>query len=341
MTDDRSPQTLGDVATSAAATIPGDWKQHDAHLVGLLKGAHGSYVAVIDTSSEPLVRVEVALPESVPSGFESRVAEACVQANRDWVGARLCCTQRFGGAVVSEASLMVGPHASEIDPMFVRALLVRCIATAASIPPLVSAIERGATPYAAPSFASDNQLLMLGATYPIAPAADADLMDACLAAAQEIGWPARRADTAYGNSVNSAHFIVTPNENPQPPIATVEPRGGCLYATTVVLSPEARQRVPPERRLAVAELLNGLANLTSLCGFALDFEEGFVRTDLVLDTVGCPNPPSREMLLDFITQAASSGAAFHEIVVSVAHRGVDPGIALADLAERVRSRYAR
>jgi hypothetical protein len=331
-------QTLGDVARAAAATIPGDWKQHDAHLVAALKGGHGSYVAVVDTSSEPLVRVEVALPESVPAGLESTLAAACVQANRDWLGSRLSCTERFGGALVSEASLVVGPHAGEIDPAFVRALLVRCITTAASIPPLVSAIERGVPPYDAPSFASDNALLQLGSGYPVAPAADADLMDACLAAANSAGWPARRADTTFGNSPNSAHFIVKRDEESHPPYATVEPRGGCLYATSVVLGPEERQRVPAERRSEVAQLLNGLANRTSLCGFALDFEEGFVRTDLVLDTVGCARPPSRETLLDFIFQAATSGASFREIIISVAHQGADPDVALAEFAERARAR---
>jgi len=338
MKPDPSRQMLGDVAGTATATIPADWKQHDAHLVGLLKGAHGTYVAVVDTSSDPLVRVEVALPESVPAGLESKLAEACVQANRDWLGSRLSCTQRYGGALVSEASLVVGPHAREIDPAFVRALLVRCITTAASIPPLVSAIERGVTPYDAPSFASDTALLQSGACYPVAPAADADLMDACLAAAHSAEWPARRADTAFGNGANSAHFIVARDDDSHPPIATVEPRGGCLYATTVVLSPEERQRVPAERLPAVAQLLNGLANVTSLCGFALDFKEGFVRTDLVLDTVGCASPPSRETLLDFIFQAATSGASFREIIVSVAHQGADPGAALAEFAERVRTR---
>ena len=333
MGTEHNQQTLEDVAGLVAATIPGDWKQHDEHLVGLLKGGHGSYVAVVDTSSDPLVRVEVALPESVPSGLEATLAEACVQANRDWLGSRLSCTQRYGGALVTEASLFVGPHAHEIDPAIVRALLVRCITTAASIPPLVSAIERGTSPYDAPSFASDNRLLQPGAGYPVAPAADADLMDACLAAAHRAGWPARRADPAYGNGANSSHFIVTHDEESHPPIATVEPRGGCLYATSVVLGPEERQRVPRERRSAVAQLLNGLANRTSLCGFALDLEEGFVRTDLVLDTLGCATPPSADTLCDFILQAATSGASFREIIVSVAHRGADPDATLAEFAE--------
>jgi hypothetical protein len=334
---DEQRRELIEVAEAAVAPIPAEWRRHEGHLIGMLKAAHGTYVVVVDTTVAPLLRVEVALPGSVPEGLEVRVAEACVQANRDWVGARLYCTSRFDGAVASEGSLMVGPHAREIDPLIVRALVLRCVTAAAAIPPLVAAIERGVAPYDAPSCASDYQLLTFAGNAPVAPAADADLMDACLAAADGIGWPARRADTGYGNGPNCAHFIVEHTDGVQPAIATVEARNGCLYATTAVLTPEERQRVPVERRSAVAELLNGLANSTSRCAFALDFEEGFVRTDLILDTAGCSRPPTNALLLDFILESATSGAFFRDIVVSVAHKGVEPDVALAEFAEQFSS----
>jgi hypothetical protein len=319
---------LIDVAIEAVAPIPADWKQHEGHLIGLLKGAHGGYVVIVDTTSAPLIRVEVVLPESVPSGLEASIAEACLQANRDWPGARLYCTSRFDGAIASEGSLTVGPYARQIDPLVVRALVLRCITTAASIPPLVAAIERGVAPYDAPSLASDNLILMFAGTGRMLPVSDAYLMDACLAAAEHVGWPARRAEVEFGNGPNCAHVIVEHEDDGLPAIATVEARDGCLYATTVVLGPEERQRVPIARRAEVAQLLNGLANRTSRCAFALDFEEGFVRTDLTLDTAGCTTPPSAELLCDFVFQAATSGAFFRQLVVSVAHQGVAAGAAL-------------
>jgi hypothetical protein len=319
---------LIDAAADAVAPIPAGWERRGGYLVGCLRGAHGSYATIVDTTGAPLLRVEVALVESVPAGLGPRVAEACLQANRDWLGARLYVTDRFGGALAAGGSLCVGPHASDIDPLVVRALVMRCITTAASIPPLVSAIERGASPYEAPSFASDNQILKFAGNSPLVPAADGELIEACLAAAEWVGWPARRADTAYGNGPNCAHFIVDSSSSP-PAIATVDVRDGCLNASTVLLSPEERQRVPRARRSAVAGLLNGLANRTSTCGFALDFDEGFVRTDLALDTAGCIDPPSPELLCDFIFQAGISGAGFRDIVVSVAHQGVEPDAAIS------------
>jgi hypothetical protein len=328
---------LIDVAATAVAPIPAGWRRHEGHLIGMLKGAHGGYVVIVDTTSSPLVRVEVVLPESVPAGLEARLAEACLQANRDWPGARLYCTARFDNAIAAEGSLTVGPYASEIDPLIVRALVLRCITTAASIPPLVSAIERGVSPYDAPSLASDNQILAFAGSGRMVPSSDADLMDACLAAAEHAEWPARRAESEYGNGPNCAHVIVEHGDLGPPAIATVEARDGCLYATTVVLGPEERQRVPVERLAAVAELLNGLANRTSRCAFALDLEEGFIRTDLILDTAGCTSPPSRELLCDFVFQAATSGAFFRQMVASVAHQGVEPETALETFEVNVGS----
>ena len=256
---------LIDVAEAAVAPIPAGGKRHDGHLVGMLRGAHGPYVLIVDTTSSPLVRVEVVLPESVPAGIGARVAEACLQANRDWPGARLYWTTRFEGAIASEGSLTVGPYASEIDPLVLRALVLRCITTAASIPPLVAAVERGIAPYDAPSYASDAQILAFAGSGRMVPVSDADLMDACLAAAEHAGWPARRAEPEYGNGPNCAHIIVEHEDLGPPAIATVDARDGCLYATTVMLGPEERQRVPADRLAEVAELLNGLANRTSRC----------------------------------------------------------------------------
>ena len=246
-----------------------------------------------------------------------------MQANRDWIGARLYCTSRFEGAVASEGSLMVGPHAREVDPLIVRALVLRCIATAAAIPPLVAAIERGVAPYDAPSCASDYQLLTFAANSPVVPAADADLLDACLAAADGIGWPARRAETGFGNGPNCAHFIVEHTDGVQPAIATVEARHGCLYATTALLTQEERQRVPVERRSAVAELLNGLANSTSRCAFALDFEEGFVRTDLILTRPAAARRRRPSCCSTSSSRRRRPGRSC-DIVVSVAHRASRP-----------------
>ena len=310
------------------APIAARWRRHDGHLVGLLKGAHGGFVTIVDTTAAPLLRVEVVLPESVPAGLEARVAEACLQANRDWAGARLYWTRRFDGAVCSEASLTVGPHATAIDPLVVRALLLRCIATAASIPALVSAVERGVSPYDAPSFAADNQLLAFAVNAPGAPATDEELIESCLAAAEAVGWPARCVDTAQANSPNCAHFII---EHPGagPAIATVEVTGGCLHASTIILSPEDRQRVPVDRRPAVAELLNGLANRTSRCAFALDLDEGFVRTGLILDTAGCTTAPSASSCATSSCRPRA-GALFRDMIVRVAHRGVEADEALTD-----------
>ena len=95
-----------------------------------------------------------------------------------------------------------------------------------------------------------------------------------------------------------------------------------------MLGPEERQRVPVERRAEVAELLNGLANRTSRCAFALDFEEGFVRTDLTLDTAGCTTPPSARAALRLRLPGRDVRGVLPPVVVSVAHQGVEAEAAL-------------
>ncbi len=160
---------LIDVAAEAVAPIAARWRRHDGHLVGLLKGAHGSFVTIVDTTAARSSASRSCCPSRCPPG--SRRASPRPACRRTATGQARGSTGRVASTErsASEASLTVGPHATAIDPLVVRALLLRCIATAASIPALVSAVERGVSPYDAPSFAADNQLLAFAVNAPGAP----------------------------------------------------------------------------------------------------------------------------------------------------------------------------
>ncbi|MEO9174426.1 MAG: hypothetical protein ABI317_02850 [Gaiellales bacterium] len=291
---------LFEAASVAASVLPVVWQRDGSILRGLLDGQHGSYDVTIATHRAHVFVVRVVSQAPIPEQAAERVALLCMDATWTMPTAGFFYSPGSGGAVVSAATLTFN-HSDEVaHPTILRNTIRECMLNAELFARVQQAVVEGSSIEEArefrrrlfPALAAGELGGMPGylAQAGPPPADDGQLIDACEAAARKRGWQLQR---------RSRDQLVVQGET------FVDVHAGCL-----VVSSYPGVEVRPDRRGAVADLLNRLLDAGSPFTLALDLELGAVVARSFLDVRGLAQIPPAALLCDVIFQAGG-GARVH------------------------------
>lgn len=323
---------LFDAASAAARTLPADWRRPGRdRLLGLLRGNHARYSVAISIVASRLFHVKVTTLEAIPADAAARVGQACMDANWQMPTAGFSYAPAGEGAVTNQAAIALDRSPSLPDPGLYRNLLRECVLNAELLALVTRAVGMGTSVEHARTFRSElfpalykgelGGLPRWLAPDGAPPAGSTAVIDACQAAARAAGWETAR------NAPDQAVIVCAGSPATGAVHTIVDVHERSLIVSSFPL-PEGRL-VPEDRRDAVALLFNGILQIGTPFGLALDLQTGNVLARSFLELSGLETIPSPELLCDVIFQSAAGAFLYHEPLVAVAHEGVDPDEALA------------
>ena len=308
-------QALFEAAEAAASFLPVSWQRDDVLLQSELEGRHGSYEITVATPRAQVFLVRVVSRAVIPPEATERAGLLCMDASWTMPTSGFFYSHAVGDAVVSAATLTFN-HLDEVpDPTILRNTIRECLLNAELLSPVVAQIVRGCSIEQArelrhrlfPLLAAGESGGVPDYLRPVgvAPADDAELIDACEVAASGSGWETSR---------RSASQLVVGADT------FVDVHAGCL-----IVSAYPGVDVRPDRRGAVAALLNQLLDAGTPFNLALDLDRGTVVARSFLDVRGLASIPRAALLCDVIFQAGAGARAHLAEITRVAddRRGAD------------------
>jgi hypothetical protein len=328
----RSHDELFEAATVAASVLPVSWQRQGSVLRGLLDGQHDRYDVTVATHRSHVFIVRVVAQASVPAEAVERLGLLCMDATWTMPTAGFFYSEGTG-TVVSAATLTFN-HSDEVPhPTILRNTIRECVLNAELLARVRPMVVDGSSIAEAREFRSrlfpalaagelGGMPRYLAEPGP-APADDTLLIDACEAAARDRGWQLQR---------RSRDQLVVQGET------FVDVHAGCL-----VVSSYPGVEVRPDRRAAVAGLLNRLLDEGTPFTLALDLELGAVVARSFLDVRGLGSIPPPDLLCDVIFQAGGGARVHLEAIERAANerRAADRPFSSSGSALRDRLQAAR
>jgi hypothetical protein len=314
------PQSLYEAAVTAAESLPVSWRREQQRLSGTLDREHGTYILSIFAHPR-LFDVRIAVVEAVADTATEQIGLLCAEANRTLPTASFYLSGLAGGAVQSAATIALDLFDEVPEARLLGNVLEQCLRNAELIAPMIGAVNVG-RPLAEAMRTARDAVLDDPLREDVAPVSDVALIDACCVATHASGW-----ETLRRNMTQMAVVCSLPDSGEQAP-TFVEAIDGALHVSAYILEPQ--WRVPADRRVAVATLLNRFLDLGAPFGLSLDRDTGDVRTRSFLDIRGLADVPPRDLLRDVIFQAGGGALVYLEAIRRVAHEGADPAVALAE-----------
>jgi hypothetical protein len=326
-----SSDPLFEAAEDAARVLPIAWRRNGDLLQGGFDGNQGSYAVTVATPGGSAFLVRAVRAEPIPDEAAERVELLCMDWN--WAMPNTCFffSRGFGGRVVSAASIGRREFDGVPEPPTLENTIRGCLLHAELVTHAVQGAVEGDSLTESTMFRTHVLPRLLdGEAHGVPecleprgpqPASDEQLIDACEAAARAAGWQAfRRADDQL--VVQGATFV--------------DVHMGCL----IVSSYPCDDQIRPERRTAVASLLNQLLDRGAPFGLALDLAGGTVAGRTTLDLRGRASIPSHAELRDVIV-SGGEGSLYHVAEIErVAGSGRPFGTTGGSLQERLHRRRA-